>query len=118
MLADSSALLQTERDYAESVYHLYPIRVADRDALMDQLRHRGISTAIHYPVPIHLQEAYRDLGYIKGSFPVTEQCAEQLLSLPMYAELTPELVEYVASAVTDILAEEVAVSESVADPRS
>ena len=118
MLADSSALLQTERDYAESVYHLYPIRVADRDALMDQLRHRGISTGIHYPVPIHLQEAYRDLGYIKGSFPVTEQCAEQLLSLPMYAELTPELVEYVASAVTDILAEEVAVSESVADPRS
>jgi len=63
------------------------------------LQHKAIDTGIHYPIPIHFQPAYCDLGYGKGSFPVTEACAQQILSLPMYAELTPASIEHVAEAI-------------------
>ena len=85
--------------HGESVYHLYVIRVEDRDRLRPYLQDKGITTGIHYPIPIHLQPAYRDLGYKKGSCPVTEEYARQVLSLPMYAELTPASIEYVAGAI-------------------
>lgn len=106
LLADSPVILPTEAGYAESVYHLYVIRVNDREGLRGRLHQMGISTGIHYPVPIHLQEAYRELGYDKGSFPITEDCAEHILSLPMYAELTPDLIDYVAEAIKTILSED------------
>ena len=99
LLADSPVVLPTEADYAESVYHLYVVRASDRDRLQRSLAERGISTGIHYPVPVHLQPAYRDLGYERGSFPVTEECAGQILSLPMYAELTAKAIEYVAQTI-------------------
>jgi dTDP-4-amino-4,6-dideoxygalactose transaminase len=92
-------VLPGEADYAKHVYHLYVIRAEDRDALRDHLHEQGVATGIHYPVPIHLQPAYLDLGYDRGSFPVTEECAGQLLSLPMYPELTPGLIERVAETV-------------------
>lgn len=85
--------------YAEPVYHLYVIRVAGRDALQTYLLERGIETGIHYPTPIHLQPAYRDLGYRSGSFPVTERYAGEILSLPMYAELPEAQCEQVAQAI-------------------
>ncbi len=83
------------------VWHIYAIRVpADkRDALKDFLWERGIGTGIHYPVPIHLQDAARFLGYREGELPVTERVATEILSLPMYPELTDEQVGYVADAV-------------------
>jgi len=99
LLADGPVVLPTEADYAESVYHLYVVRASDRDRLQRSLDERGISTGIHYPVPVHLQPAYRDLGYERGSFPVTEECAGQILSLPMYAELTAKAMEYVAQTI-------------------
>jgi dTDP-4-amino-4,6-dideoxygalactose transaminase len=99
LLANSSVVVPAEADYAEPVHHLYVIRVEDRDGLRTHLHDRGIATGIHYPVPIHLQPAYRDLGYAQGSFPVTEEHSGQILSLPMYAELTPGLVERVAEAI-------------------
>ncbi|RPI34397.1 MAG: DegT/DnrJ/EryC1/StrS family aminotransferase [Chloroflexota bacterium] len=91
--------LPIEADYAQSVYHLYVIQVEDRDGLKTHLQEQGISTGIHYPVPIHLQPAYRDLNYAPGAFPVTEQAAGRILSLPMYAEMTPETVATVAEVI-------------------
>jgi dTDP-4-amino-4,6-dideoxygalactose transaminase len=74
-------------DSARSVYHLYVIRVRDRDALQKHLTKAGIGTGIHYPVPLHLQEAYRHLKYPTGSFPVCERVASEILSLPMFPQL-------------------------------
>lgn len=83
------------------VYHLYVIRTPYRDELQKFLGARGISTGIHYPIPIHLQPAYTDLGYKLGDFPVTEAQSAQLLSLPMFAELTSEQIEWVAVSIQD-----------------
>jgi dTDP-4-amino-4,6-dideoxygalactose transaminase len=85
------------------VWHLYVIRTEQRDLLREHLVSQGISASIHYPIPIHLQPAYRDLGYKRGEFPVTESCAQQLLSLPMYAELTQGQIEYVAKTTCDFM---------------
>lgn len=82
-------------DFAEPVWHLYVIRVADRDGLQKHLDSHGVSTGIHYPLPIAQQNAYKDLGYKPGDFPTTERYANEILSLPMYAELTDEMIEYV-----------------------
>jgi dTDP-4-amino-4,6-dideoxygalactose transaminase len=82
----------------EHVWHLYVVRVASRDAVRARLSEKGIETGIHYPVPVHLQPAHRDLGYRAGDFPVTEFCAERLLSLPMYPELPEEAAGRVAGA--------------------
>lgn len=89
--------------WAESVFHVYVIQVAERDRLRSKLAERGISTVIHYPVPIHLQVAYADLGYSQGTFPVTEAAADRIVSLPMYAELTKQDLEFVADAVRAIV---------------
>jgi dTDP-4-amino-4,6-dideoxygalactose transaminase len=101
LLAESGAVIPVVPDYAESVWHLYVIRTADREELSAYLSQRGIATGIHYPIPIHLQPAYRDLGYVKGDFPITEHYAEQILSLPMYAELSQDSIEYVAEAIRE-----------------
>lgn len=90
-----------EAQYARHVYHLYVIRSQQRDDLQRILAERGIGTLIHYPVPVHLQEAYRDLGVGPGSLPATEQCAREILSLPLYPELPDEQVAAVASAVNE-----------------
>jgi dTDP-4-amino-4,6-dideoxygalactose transaminase len=90
--------------YSEPVWHLYVIQVSDRDGLQAHLGERGIGTGIHYPIPIHLQPAYRDLGHRRGDFPVTERAASSILSLPMYPELPPTVVEEVAGAVRTFVA--------------
>lgn len=95
-----------EQPYAESVWHLYVIQLEDRDALKSYLAALGIAAGTHYPVPIHLQPAYRELGYRAGDFPVTERAAQRILSLPMYAELPPSAVEYVATAIRSFAAAE------------
>jgi dTDP-4-amino-4,6-dideoxygalactose transaminase len=99
LLASSPLVLPLEADYAESVYHLYVVRTDNRDVLRSYLHERGISTGIHYPIPIHLQPACQELGYQRGDFPVSERCAEQVLSLPMYPELTPEFIDYVVETI-------------------
>ena len=83
------------------VFYCYAIRVPNgkRDALRAHLAERGIGTQIHYPVPIHLQEAAQFLGYRKGDLPMTEKLSDEVLSLPMYAELTDAMIERVASEV-------------------
>lgn len=88
-----------EADYSKHVYHLYVVKVDSekRDKLVNFLAENGISTGLHYPVPLHLQECFSSLGYKKGDFPVTEELAESAISLPMYPEMTDEQIEYVAS---------------------
>ena len=103
LLAGTELVLPSEAVGAQSVWHLYVIRTEHRDRLKEYLASRGIAAGIHYPVPIHLQPAYRNLGYKRGDFPVTEQYAQRILSLPMYAELTPELIEYVSKSILTFL---------------
>jgi dTDP-3-amino-3,4,6-trideoxy-alpha-D-glucose transaminase len=88
------------RGGAGPVFHLYGVRHPRRDDLMSALREDGIGTLIHYPVPVHLQEGYRDLGYAPGALPVTERVAGEILSLPLYVGLAPEALETVADAVS------------------
>jgi dTDP-4-amino-4,6-dideoxygalactose transaminase len=92
-------ILPTEADGNRHVYHVYAIRVQGRDSLMTRLREEGVNCAIHYPVPIHLQKAYDNLRLQKGSLPISERCAEEFLSLPMFPELTQTGMEYVSDAI-------------------
>ena len=101
LLAGSAVATPIVAEYASSVWHLYVVQTHDRAGLKAHLDGQGIATGIHYPIPVHLQPAYADLGHASGDFPVAERQAEQILSLPMYPELTPELVEHVAAAVHD-----------------
>jgi dTDP-4-amino-4,6-dideoxygalactose transaminase len=86
-LADAGLGLPEERPYARAVYHLFVVRHPRRNALMAALKERGIGTLIHYPIPLHLQPAFAALGGRRGDFPVAEQAADEILSLPMYPEL-------------------------------
>jgi dTDP-4-amino-4,6-dideoxygalactose transaminase len=91
-----------QANYAESVWHLYVIRASNRDELQTFLSSQGIATGLHYPVPIHLQPAYSELGYGPGSFPLSERYADEVLSLPMYPELTDEMIERVAHTIKSV----------------
>ena len=90
-----------EANYARHVYHVYAIRVQERDEVRQRLQEKGIGCAVHYPIPIHLQEACRNLAYTAGAFPVAENLAEEFLSLPMFPELTEEQIEHVARCVSE-----------------
>ncbi|UCH83883.1 MAG: DegT/DnrJ/EryC1/StrS family aminotransferase [Candidatus Latescibacterota bacterium] len=86
-----------------SVYHLYVIRTENRDRLLDEMGKRGIGVGIHYPLPLHLQAAYAHLGMRPGDCPVAEKAAGEILSLPMYAELSDDMVDEVVAAVNEIV---------------
>ena len=101
LLFNSNVQLPSERQWAKHVYHLFVIRTNKRDALKDYLQERGVGTHIHYPIPIHFQEAYKKLGYKMGDFPISERNAGEILSLPIYPELTTEEVEEVAGLITE-----------------
>jgi dTDP-4-amino-4,6-dideoxygalactose transaminase len=90
-------------DGNEHVWHLYVVRVPDRDRVLKELQAAGIGAGIHYPVPIHLTEAFAGLGYAEGAFPVAEHGARELLSLPLFAEITAGQQEQVALALTSAL---------------
>ena len=92
-------IIPYEADYAKHVYHLYVIRTEDRDKLREELKSKGIATGIHYPIPLHLQEAYNYLGYKRGDFPVTEKASQEILSLPMYAELSDKQIEEIVELI-------------------
>jgi dTDP-4-amino-4,6-dideoxygalactose transaminase len=88
-----------EPEWSRSVYHLYVIRVQDREALMKLMADANIGTGIHYPVPLHLQKAYLSLGYQAGDFPVAEAACSEVLSLPMYPQLAAEQQKRVVDAI-------------------
>jgi dTDP-4-amino-4,6-dideoxygalactose transaminase len=105
-LAPLGIICPSEGLGVEHVYHLYVIRMRERDALQKFLKKRGIETLIHYPVPIHLQKAYEDLGYRKGDFPSTEQCSSDILSLPLFPEMKEQEVEEVVEGIRSFLKNE------------
>jgi len=101
LLVNSEVQNPTVMPYARHVYHIYVVRVPDRDALGQALHEQNIQTGIHYPFPVHLLEAYFDLGHRAGDFPCSEQAAREVLSLPMYAEISEEQIKLVSAAVRD-----------------
>ena len=99
LLRGSEVQTPAEMPYARHVYHVYAVRSPQRDALQKSLQAAGVQTGIHYPIPVHLQPAYAGLGYKPGDFPVAEKLAQEVLSLPLYPELTPAQIEEVVAAV-------------------
>jgi dTDP-4-amino-4,6-dideoxygalactose transaminase len=87
-----------EPEWVRAVYHLYVIRVPERDGLMRQLAEMGIGTGIHYPVPLHLQKAYDCLGYAPDNFPIAERVAVEIVSLPIFPGIQAEALSRVADA--------------------
>lgn len=104
-LADLPVVTPYTADWAEHIYHLYVIRTENRDALQNYLQQAGIASGLHYPIPIHLQPAYQELGYQEGDFPVTEQIAKEILSLPMYPELDSDAIDYVVNTIKAFIEE-------------
>ena len=96
-------ILPHEADFARHVYHLYVVRVKKRERLAQELMDKGVRTLMHYPIPVHLQEAYKALGYKKGDMPISEKCCDEILSLPMYPELDKKEIEYVVNTMTELV---------------
>lgn len=94
-------IVPQEAQYAKHVYHIYALRVQDRDKFMAYLNEKGIACGIHYPIPLHLQNAYAFMQKGPGSFPVAEKCASEYVSLPMFAELTNEQVAYIVEQIKE-----------------
>jgi dTDP-4-amino-4,6-dideoxygalactose transaminase len=111
--ADESVVLPFEPSWSRAVYHLYVIRTADRDGLMSHLKKAAIGTGIHYPIPLHLQKAYSSMGYKAGDFPVCENIAAEIVSLPMFPQLTADQQAKVVREVVQF-----AKSQTVAKPVS
>jgi dTDP-4-amino-4,6-dideoxygalactose transaminase len=105
--AKGAIAIPVEASWTKGVYHLYVIRTQDREALQASLTEVGIGSGIHYPIPLHLQKAYQNLGYKKGDFPVTEQVAEEIVSLPMFPQLTNSQLDQVANRVKEFAASRV-----------
>jgi dTDP-4-amino-4,6-dideoxygalactose transaminase len=99
LLSGSDVQTPQEMRYAGHVYHVYTLRSADRNALQAALASEGIQTGIHYPLPVHLQPAYADLGYARGAFPQSEKAAAEVLSLPLFPEMTEAQIEEVCRVV-------------------
>lgn len=99
LLQGTDLACPVEKDYARHIYHLYVVRCRKRDQLQRFMESKGITTLVHYPIPIHLQMAYKDLGMRRGSLPLTEEVADEILSLPIFAELKGEQVEKVAGMI-------------------
>ncbi len=97
----ASIAVPHQPSWSNPVYHLYVIRSTNRDDLQKHLNEAGIGTGIHYPIPVHLQKPYASLGYQRGDFPVSEEAADQILSLPMYAGLNAEEQQHVAGAIAE-----------------
>lgn len=112
--------LPFEPSWSKAVYHLFVVQVADRERVMKQLADVGIGTAIHYPIPLHLQTAYKHLGYRQGDFPVTESVAPNIMSLPMFPGLGSDQQQRIAAQVVEFarvgMAQTTSVSGSTQKP--
>ncbi len=100
-LDDAPTVLPEEEEWAYHVYHLYVIRVKERDELMKYLKEKGVTTLIHYPTPIHLQTVYKHLGYKEGAFPNAEKAAKEIISLPIYPSMKEDEVIYVSRCIRE-----------------
>jgi dTDP-4-amino-4,6-dideoxygalactose transaminase len=112
LFAGSSVASPKAMAYARHVYHVYAIRTSHRQAWQDALLAQGIQSGIHYPTPVHLLPAFADLGYVAGQFPHAERAANEVLSLPMFPELTQAQCEEVARAVLNLAGDNVAATDA------
>jgi dTDP-4-amino-4,6-dideoxygalactose transaminase len=103
LAGDERIVLPQVPDGRQHIYHLYVVRVPDRDRVLKELGARGVGCGLHYPIPLHLQVAYRDLGYNKGDFPVTEEIAASILTLPMFPHMTEEMVDFTCQNLKELL---------------
>ena len=110
--AKDSIVVPVEAPWTKGVYHLYVVRVQDREAFQGALAEAGIGTGIHYPIPLHLQKAYENLNYKKGDFPVTERVAAEIVSLPMFPQLSESQRSEVANKVLEFCASKVSTPNS------
>jgi len=99
LLSEAGVDIPVEMPYARHVYHIFAIRTKQREKLQNALQEKTIYTGIHYPIPVHCLPAYADLGYQRGEFPNSELVADEVLSLPMFAELTQEQIQVVCDAI-------------------
>ncbi|MFW6164171.1 MAG: DegT/DnrJ/EryC1/StrS family aminotransferase [Planctomycetota bacterium] len=104
LLADANVVTPVARPHCRHVYNQYTLRAPDRDAVVAGLKERGIGCSIYYPVPLHLQDCFAGLGYSEGDLPVSEKAAAEVLSIPVYPELTAEMQQYVADTVRELTA--------------
>lgn len=102
-LKGSGIITPSESEGYYHVFHQYSIRTSKRDSIQNGLTKAGIASAIYYPVPLHLQESYKELGYKKGDFPVSEAAASDIISLPMYPELTAEQIDEVCKTIKELI---------------
>ena len=100
LLGETGVAVPFRPGWAEPVYHLYVVRVQERASKQEKLRSAGIATGVHYPIPLHLQPAYRDLGYRAGDFPNAEKAAAEVMSLPIYPELADADIDRIAGALS------------------
>ena len=91
--------LPVEMPYSRHVYHVFAVRTSGRDAMLRSLADAGVQAGIHYPIPVHLQRAYTQSRYMEGDFPVSEQLAREILSLPMFPELTEAQIDRVVGVI-------------------
>jgi dTDP-4-amino-4,6-dideoxygalactose transaminase len=103
LLAGDKVALPVVNPDTEPVWHLFVVRVPHREQLQARLKEKGIATGVHYPLPLHLQPAYKYLGMSEGALPVSEKVAQEIVSLPMYAELTGEMVQYVCASLREAM---------------
>jgi dTDP-4-amino-4,6-dideoxygalactose transaminase len=113
VLAEAKDLVVTpiEASWTKGVYHLYVVRVQERKAFQAFLAEGGIGSGIHYPIPLHLQKAYQCLGYKTGDFPVTERVAAEIVSLPMFPQLTHLQQDEIANKVKEFAVSRVSASQ-------
>ena len=104
LLKGTPLQLPQEASWGESVYHLYVVRHPKREDLKKHLEANGVGCALHYPLPLHLQKCYADLGHKAGAFPVAEKAARECLSLPVYPELTEAQIQRVVTVIKEFFA--------------
>jgi dTDP-4-amino-4,6-dideoxygalactose transaminase len=103
LLSGLDVVVPREMPYAKHIYHLYVIRVRGRDRVKEELAARGVACGLHYPTPVHMLDAYRYLKIPRGSYPITERIGAEILSLPMYPEITADQQRYVVDSLADVL---------------
>jgi dTDP-4-amino-4,6-dideoxygalactose transaminase len=99
----ASVIAPKEAHNRRHVYHVYSVRVQNRDRVLKSLSERGIGCGVHYPIPLHLQPAYQHLGYKQGDFPISERCAQEFLSLPMFPEMTSLQIQQVVEELKTVV---------------
>jgi len=103
LLKDTDVITPKEKDYTTHVYHIYAVRLKNRDRIIKRLNEKGINVLIHYPLPLYFQPVYRNLGYRKGDFPVTEKVSGEIISLPIYPHLEEEKIRYITDTLKQAL---------------